>query len=64
MSKKRDRVSALVSLHKALIVVEVDAEHQTPELIRENMINFKLCVEKILSLDGVGFMSEDAKMGE
>ena len=64
MSKKRDRVSALVSLHEALIVVENDAEQQTPELIRENMINFKLCVEKILFLDGIGIMSSSAKMGD
>ncbi len=64
MSKKSDRVSALVSLHEALCVVEVDAEHQTPELIRDNMKNFKDCVEKVLKLDGIGFMPADGKVGE
>ena len=62
MSKKSDRVSALISLHKALCVVEQDSEHQTPALIRENMSNFKDCVKKILALDGVGFMSADSKV--
>ena len=64
MSKKSDRVSALISLHKALATVECDAEYKTPELIRENMSNFKGCVAKILGLDGVGFMAADSKVGE
>ncbi len=64
MSKKRDRVSALISLHEALVTVEQDAENQTPELTRENMSNFKNCVEKVLSLDGIGFVSADSRVGE
>ena len=64
MSKKKDRISALISLHKALSVVESDAENQTPELIRENMGNFIECVTKVLALDGIGFMPADSKVGE
>ena len=64
MSKKSDRISALISLVNALEVVEQDAEHQTPELIRDNMGNFIGCVKKILALDGIGFVSADSKVGE
>ena len=59
MSKKKDRINALISLHKALETVEHDAENQTAELIKENMGNFKECVKKVLSLDGIGFLSVD-----
>ncbi len=59
MSKKKDRVSALISLHEALSTVEHDAENQTAELIKENMGNFKECVKKVLALDGIGFMPVD-----
>ena len=64
MSKKSDRVSALISLENALGVVERDSEHQTPELIKENMSNFRGCVKKILKLDGIGFMPADSKVGD
>ena len=64
MSKKSDRVSALVSLYKALSTVEHDAENQTTELIKENMSNFKECVKKVLALDGIGFMPADSKVTE
>jgi hypothetical protein len=64
MSKKQDRVSALISLYEALGAVEHDAENQTVELIKENMGNFRECVKKVLALDGVGFMLADSKVGE
>jgi len=63
MSKKQDRVSALVSIHKALATIEGDAEYQTPELIRENMGNLKDRVAKVLALDGIGFVAADSKVG-
>jgi len=64
MSKKSERVSALISLENALGIVERDSEYQTPELIKENMANFRGCVKEILSLDGIGFMPADSKVGE
>ena len=59
MSIKNKRVSMLAGLYKSLGDIEADAENQNHERLAENMRVLQSHVKEILSLDGVGILSDD-----
>lgn len=59
MSIKNKRVSMLASLYKSLGDIEADAENQNPDRLAENMKVLQNHVKELLSLDGVGMLSDD-----
>jgi|TARA_R100000501_G_C2587241_1_gene88421 hypothetical protein len=59
MSIKNKRISMLAALYKSLGDIEVDAKNQNPERLAENMKVLQSHVKEILSLDGVGMLSDD-----
>ena len=63
MSIKKERIAMLIRAKEDVRMIGCDAENQTPEMIKENMEIIEKRIEKILKLDGVGFMPIDAKAG-
>ena len=62
MSVKKERVRMLARTKEDLHGIGCDAENQTPKMIKENMEILEKRIEKILKLDGVGFISADGKV--
>jgi len=62
MSIKKERVRMLVRTKEDLHMLGCDAENQTPKMIKENIEILENRLEKILKLDGVGFISADGKV--
>jgi|GEM_PF-6005524 hypothetical protein len=62
MSNKKERIAMLVKTKEDLHGIGCDAENQAPEMIKENMRILEKRIEKILKLDGVGFISADSKV--
>ena len=62
MSIKKERVRMLARTKQDIHMLAFDAENQTPKMIKENMEVLEKRIEKILKLDGVGFISSDAKV--
>ena len=54
MSKKQQRISALISMNNSLGDIATDADNQTAESIKKNMGILQDHVKFILLLDGVG----------
>ena len=57
MSKKQQRVGMLISLKNTLRDIEHDAENQTAEILKSNMIIMQEHIVDILKLDGISAMS-------
>jgi len=64
MSIKRKRIGMLASLRETLGNIEHDAENQTTEILKSNMVIVQKHVADILALDGVGMIRADSKVGE
>ena len=64
MSKKSQRIGILVSLKNTLGDIECDAENQTAEILKSNMVIMQKHVVDILALDGVHGIRADSKVNE
>ncbi len=52
----------LARIKEDLHMLGCDAENQTPKMIKENMEILEKRIQKILKLDGVGFICADSKV--
>ncbi|NRA76707.1 MAG: hypothetical protein HRU18_00745 [Pseudoalteromonas sp.] len=62
MSKKSDRIGMLISLKNTLGDIEHDAENQTAEILKSNMVIMQNHIDDILALDNISFIPADSKV--